>query len=465
MPNEKNTVVELWKIERRNWQLWWIAVFVILALTVTIIGTQSPQLIGAPKDVSLQLKTYLFGLSFLVFLFCVYALQTVYTLGKLKEKLLTTEQEKMQIQSLLETVKERTERLQASEVNYRTLLERNLDAIVVVSRDTIVKFINPAAESLLGHEAEKLLGRPFGFPLAAGERSEITITRPDGGTVVAEMRVIGATWEGEKVRLASLRDITIRKHAEDALKKANEEFKKLDQMKSDFVSMVSHELRTPLTSIKNAVHLLSSGKAGGINKQQERFLLMAIRNIDRLAEIVNDLLDLSKTEAGKMQFHFSEMDAHSLINHVMATFQPQAEASLLKLEMDCPEGLPTVYADQARIEQVLCNLLSNAIKYTPSGGRVTLSARDVGENIEVSVADTGTGITPKEQERIFDRFYQVGDSLTRVSKGTGLGLAITRELVEAHGGRILLESEVDQGSRFFFTVPIFLPRTLEVPGN
>ena len=462
MDNTISRAAQLKRLEQRDWQLWAIAILVILSLTITIIGIQAPELIGAPNDISTQLKVYIFGLSFLVLLFCTYVLQTIYALRKLKQQLSSSEMENDEIRSLLETVKERTEKLQISEVNYRTVLERNADAIVVVGQDTLVRFLNAAAETMYGRSAKELLSRPFGFPVAADERTEIKISRPDGGAVVAEMRVIETAWEGEKAWLASLRDVTVRKQAEDALQEAVEEFKKLDQLKSDFVSTVSHEIRSPLASIKNAVNLLASGKAGPINEDQGRFLQMAVRNIDRLVGIVNDLLDLSKIDAGKMPFRFADVDLRFLIDHLVSTYQSQAEANSLGLKLDCPEVLPRVYADEVRIEQVLCNLLSNAIKCTPAGGQVVLSARCLQDTVEIGVADTGIGISPENQRKIFDRFFQVGNSLTRTAKGTGLGLTITKELVEAHGGKVTVESKVGKGSRFSFCLPIFSKKVLEM---
>lgn len=250
--------------------------------------------------------------------------------------------------------------------------------------------------------------------------------------------------------------------AKETLEKANEELKRLNQMKSDFISIASHELRTPLTSIKNAVDLLANGKAGALNETQERFVAMAARNIGRLANIVNGLLDLSKIEAGKVEFRFSQVDLSSVIEHVIGTFKPQADAKSLRLEMDCTEGLPRVYADPERIEQVLCNLVSNALESTPEGGRIVLAAQGVQGAVEVSVVDSGIGISPYEQKRIFDRFFQAGDSLTRTSKGTGLGLSIAKQLIEAHAGKMSVESEVGKGSRFFFTLPVYSSQAVEM---
>ena len=462
MDEETRQIKKLQLLEQRDWELWWIAILVIIALTISLIGIQAPQLIGAPKDITVQLKIYLVGLSILILLFCAYVFQAIHSLRKLKIQLWSTKLENVQIQSLLETVKERTEKLQASESNFRTLLERNLDAVLVMNRNRIVKFANPASESMFGHKEEDLLGLPFDYRVAVGEMLEIDIQLPDEKTVVAEMRVIGTTWEGEDALLASLRDITMHKQVEENLKKANEDLKKLDQLKSNFVSMVSHELRTPLTSIKSAVGLLLSRKTGPINDNQDRFLKIAVRNIDRLNAIVSDLLDLSKVEAGKVKFNFSELEIRRLILGSVSAFRPEAEVHALALELNCPESLPTLYADQARVEQILTNLLSNAVKFTPAGGRITLSARRFEEMVEVSVADTGIGIPVKDKERIFDRFYQVDNLLHRKSRGTGLGLAITKEFVEAHGGKISLESRDGKGCRFFFTLPVYSPKACEM---
>ncbi len=172
----------------------------------------------------------------------------------------------------------------------------------------------------------------------------------------------------------SIRYAIERKRAGEVLKKANEELKKLNEMKSNFVSTVSHELRTSLTSIKNAVDILASGKAGAFNEAQGRFLAMAVRNIDRLGKLINDVLDLSKMEAGKVAFQFSEVDLSSVIQNVITTFQPQAEANSLKLAMDFSTDLPAVNADPGKIKRVLCNLLSTAMKFTPEGGHIVVAA-------------------------------------------------------------------------------------------
>jgi len=250
--------------------------------------------------------------------------------------------------------------------------------------------------------------------------------------------------------------------SEATLKVANAKLRRLDHVKSDFISMVSHELRTPLTSIKNASQLVLSGKTGAINADQERFLQMALRNINRLTGIVNDVLSLSKLESGKLAFHLSELDLGPVLRHVVSTFTPEAESHSLTLSSVVSTSLPEVLGDQDRIEQVLCNLLSNALKFTPAGGSVTVSADAGSETVVIRVADSGIGMSVDDQERAFDRFHQAGDPLTRTSKGTGLGLSIAKEMVHAHGGRIWVESELAKGSCFCFELPICSPQSAEM---
>jgi len=244
------------------------------------------------------------------------------------------------------------------------------------------------------------------------------------------------------------------------LELANEKLRELNQLKSDFVSVVSHELRTPLTAIKNAAGLLASGSAGEVSETQQRFLGMVSRNTQRLMMIVNDLLDLSKIEAGKFQYRFSEVNLAELLTQVCEALADEAASRGLTLEQDCPEQLPAVWADPQRIDQVIWNLMGNAMKFTPQGGRVTLAARSRGEEVEIAVADTGVGIASEDQAAIFDSFYQVEDPMTRKSTGTGLGLAIIRGLLAAHGATISVESEVGRGSRFSFRLPVVSARAV-----
>ena len=183
-------------------------------------------------------------------------------------------------------------------------------------------------------------------------------------------------------------------------------------------------------------------------------LAMMERNTQNLIELVNDLLDASKLESGTMRLDFSTIELRGLVNELGQQMQPLAAEKEIALEVDTPEGLPTLRADRAKLRRVLVNLVSNALKFTPRGGRVSLSAATEDGAVRVSVADTGVGIPEEDLRDIFDKYAQARSRATRSEKGTGLGLYITRQLVELHGGRIEVSSEVGKGSTFSFTIPI-----------
>ncbi len=257
----------------------------------------------------------------------------------------------------------------------------------------------------------------------------------------------------EKQRFISLKDYAAE------LERANQELRKIDEMKSEFVSVASHELRTPLAAIKNAVQLMLQGRTGEINENQTKFLSMAERNINRLTSILNSLLDLSRIESGKIEMKFEELDLRGSIEFILSSLKPQAEGRSIRLNMEIPEKLPSIYGDREKVEQILTNLVGNAIKFTPEEGEISVSAKPF-ENegnmdmMAISVRDSGIGIPEDQLDRIFEKFHQVEDSLRRSIAGTGLGLAITKGLVEAHHGRIWAESEIGKGSTFTFTLPM-----------
>ncbi len=260
----------------------------------------------------------------------------------------------------------------------------------------------------------------------------------------------------EKQRFVRLRDFA------DQLEKANQELRRIDSMKSEFVSVASHELRTPLAAIKNAVQLVLKGTTGKINENQVKFLSMADRNINRLTNILNDLLNLSKIESGKIELRFESVGLKGIMELTASSFRPDADAKSIRIDLEINEKLPAVYGDPEKIEQILTNLIGNAIKFTPEGGRILITARPLprdekpcyGDKIAVSVIDTGIGIPSEHLNAIFEKFHQVEGSLHRSVSGTGLGLAITKGLVEAHQGKIWVESEVGKGSTFTFTLPL-----------
>lgn len=257
------------------------------------------------------------------------------------------------------------------------------------------------------------------------------------------------------------------------IKETNLKLEKLERLKSEFISIVSHELRTPLTSIKNSLDILMTGKCGEINDAGSKFLNMAKRNVQRLAGIINDLLDLSKIEAGKMDFHFKNINIHQVIDYVKSTLSILAKDKSIELLTDETDSLPEIYADSQRLEQVLTNLVSNAIKFTPEGKKIIISSKLTNaENIEVhpyfqeeieklkgdyivvSVKDEGIGIAEKDLLHAFDKFAQIENSLSRKVGGSGLGLPIAKQLLDAHNGAIWCSSQLEKGSEFSFAIPV-----------
>jgi signal transduction histidine kinase len=241
---------------------------------------------------------------------------------------------------------------------------------------------------------------------------------------------------------------------------ANERLKELDRMKSDFVSHVSHELRTPLTAIKGAMDLVLREVVGPLTEKQIHYLTRVRSNTQHLAGLINDLLDLSKIESGRIEVKSSRVSLTGLVHEVVEALRPVAAEKVIALEATVREPSILVWADRDKINQVLTNLIGNAIKFTPVQGKVTVSASINGaESVQVSVSDTGPGVPPDEKEKIFAKFYQIAEVNGENSKGTGLGLAISKALVELHGGKIWVESEPSRGSTFLFTLPVSGPQS------
>ena len=233
-------------------------------------------------------------------------------------------------------------------------------------------------------------------------------------------------------------------------------FKNLDRMKSEFIATVSHELRTPLTSLSMGIDILSQEVIGSVNQRQKDLLIAAKDDSERLRKLVKELLDLSKLESGKYEMKKEFVDFRRLVTDAVRPLSLPFEEKHIRLELTIPEHLPALSADSHQLAWVITNLLSNALRYTDTGGKVQLTAREEKQGLFVTVADTGHGISQENLETVFDKFVQVKSSTETTPGSVGLGLAIAREVVEAHGGRIWVESQVGIGSTFFFTIPAAL---------
>jgi PAS domain S-box-containing protein len=380
-----------------------------------------------------------------------------------------------------------------NERRFQELLEAAPDSIIEVDEAGRIILLNRAAEITFGYSREELLGQPVEVLVPAefrfkhvghrghyrhdpirrpmGMEMRLEGVRKDGSRFPTEISLSPSSSGGEFRVTAIIRDITDRKAAEEKLRSVqetylqelaaanrelelrNREVERANRLKSEFLASMSHELRTPLHTIIGFSELLGEEMHGPLGEKQKRFVNHIHRDSLHLLDLINDILDLSKIEAGRLELHPEAFDLGAVIEESLAAVRSLSRVKSLQLE--APAGpLPGVEADRLRVKQILVNLLSNAVKFTPEGGRVRVGVEEGGETVSISVTDTGVGIPRSEHASIFDKFYQVGNTTKGVREGTGLGLAITRRLVEHHGGHIEVESEPGKGSCFRFTIPV-----------
>ena len=238
------------------------------------------------------------------------------------------------------------------------------------------------------------------------------------------------------------------------LERANRALERASHAKSDFMAKMSHELRTPLNVISGFSELMLDQVPGKVNEEQRGCLDDILSSSRHLLGLINEVLDLSKIESGKVELRLTNIALSDMLQSLRSTMMPMLVPREQSLDIEVEEGLPPVHADKAKLRQVFFNLVSNASKFTPSRGRLKIEVARRGDWCQVSVVDSGIGVKKEDQEQIFEPFYQVDSSVAGEEKGTGLGLTLAQEIVERHGGQIWIESEYGKGSRFTFTVPL-----------
>ncbi|MDX1663848.1 MAG: GAF domain-containing protein [Candidatus Promineifilaceae bacterium] len=347
----------------------------------------------------------------------------------------------------------------------QSILESIADGVVVAEADGTIVMANMPSAHILNLPREQLIGRSVGELMGLyGETGDVWVQTIDAWAEEADELERRVSLKSQM----ELEDKTVLVHAAPVF--ANEIYfgtisifrditkeVEADRMKSDFVSTVSHELRTPMTSIKGYADLMLLGAAGKLNPPQQRYLDVIKKNAERLKTLVDDLLDISRIETGKTQLKLQPVDIAQLIDDVVRQHvrgRLQEEEQGIEVATEVAPSLPLANADPDQVTRILTNLVDNAMNYTPAGGQVTLRARALGEMIQISVRDTGIGISEEDQKQIFERFYRVEDDRTKDIPGTGLGLSIVRSLVEMHGGELTLSSTPGEGSTFAFTLPL-----------
>jgi PAS domain S-box-containing protein len=339
----------------------------------------------------------------------------------------------------------------------RRIVDAAKDGIITTDGGGVITSANPAAEALFGYSPGALYGRPVavvlpGVPLgsnavarSAAGGADLEGARHDGSRFPVELSVSAVASDGGRAFVVIVRDVTERRA--------------MERMKDEFVATVSHELRTPLTALRGHVELVLDGDAGPVTELQRRFLQVATQSADRLGALINDLLDVAKIEAGRVQLRKELVDLGAVLSEVSATFRIQATRHGLAFQEDLPP-LPAVVGDRDRLIQVFGNLVSNAIKYTRVGA-VGVRAHPTYGAVEVIVHDTGIGMTPEEQRQLFTKFFRSRDRAGPDPGGTGLGLVIVKGIVEGHGGTLAVESEPGVGTR----VRVILPAVGGAPGQ
>ena len=392
-----------------------------------------------------------------------------------------------------ELLTRQSEVLRESEMKFRSVAQSANDAIVSADQRGDIIAWNTGAERIFGYQETEVLGKSLTMLMPARYQAahEQGLERMRGG---GEAKILGKTTElaghrksGQEFPLelslsgwktgegtfytGIIRDITERKHAEEALRaltasleqKVRERTAELEvardqaltatQHKSEFLANMSHELRTPLNAVIGFSEVLLEKMFGEINRKQEEYLGDILGSGRHLLALINDILDLAKIESGHMELDLGTFELPAVLNSTFMLIRERAKRHSIHVSLDIDHRLGRFTADERKLKQILLNLLSNAVKFTPDDGALSLKAVLQDDGVEISVSDTGIGIEPEFQQKIFDEFIQVGDHL-RKREGTGLGLALTKKFIELHGGRIWVQSAKGQGSTFTFTLPV-----------
>ncbi len=364
------------------------------------------------------------------------------------------------------------------ESKYRELLDSTPDAIVMTNAGGQIVLANNQAATLFGYQRDELSGmlvevllpprfradhvghrtgyfaHPRTRPMGAG--LELHGLRKDGTEVPVEISLSPLHTDEGRLVMSAIRDITDRKRIERALQEKNAELERASHAKDRFLASMSHELRTPLNGIIGFAEFLVDGKPGPLNAKQSEYLEDILESGRHLLHLINDMLDLVKVQAGRIELSPESFSLEEAIEEVRTGMSPIAEKKRIEVEREADPGIGLVTLDRHRFKQILYNLLSNALKFTNKGGHVRIGATPVGDDrFRLTVSDDGIGIAAEDLGRLFSEFEQLDSGTARRFGGTGLGLALTRTFARLQGGDVFVESEPGKGSRFSVVLPRF----------
>jgi two-component system phosphate regulon sensor histidine kinase PhoR len=362
----------------------------------------------------------------------------------------------LSLNAMSEEIKDKIEKINSERAKLDLVLSSMVEGVMVTDQKERIILMNPSLRKLFLVDLEPEGRRPLEVIRNTAVQGMVDRLLKEKHRLVTEEVVLNAP--EEKILKVNGVPIVRNDRLEGAILVFHDitELRHLERIRQDFVANVSHELRTPISSIKGYAETLLEGALDD-KKNLKEFIGIILQDSNRLASLINDLLDLSKIESGKMKMAFLSLDPVSLIKRAVAIMDNQAKTKSIALKLNLPFDLPKIKADETRFSQVMINLLDNAIKYTPERGIVTISARVVNDGLQIDVSDTGIGIEEKDIPRIFERFYRVDKARSRELGGTGLGLSIVKHIVQAHGGQTWVVSEFGKGSTFSFTIPILSP--------
>ena len=374
---------------------------------------------------------------------------------------------------LFRSLSESEKRLRKSEKKYRDLVEGIDEGVWAIDENANTVFVNRAMAEMLGYLPEEMIGRHlFNFiddgdvdkakadlenrKAGLSEKHEFEFTRKNGSRMSAHLTAAPVIDDAGNYKgaVAAVMDITEKKNIEEDLRRAKDIAETASRSKSDFLANMSHELRTPLNAIIGFSEFMLKADSEGLSKNHVEYLERIYSAGQHLLSLINDILDLSRIEAGKMELFAEDIDLPGTLEYCMTMFREKAGNHRIKMTLSAGDAPKIIRADLRKLKQIMINLLSNALKFTPDGGEVQVAASTENSLVLISVKDSGIGFNPEDMERIFAPFERAGEDGNKNIEGTGLGLSMVKRLVELHGGRVWAESAPGEGSVFYFTLPI-----------